>query len=57
MHSLLNVIMPDPIKELVKSVTTTKGGQWIQKKELRIMESDIKKNRKFHARATTVRFY
>ncbi|MBK8626306.1 MAG: hypothetical protein IPN86_12295 [Saprospiraceae bacterium] len=57
MRSLLNVLMPDPIKGLVKSVTETKGGQWVQKKELRMIESEIKKSRSLHPRATTARFY
>ena len=32
MLNIINNILPDPIKELLKDVTVTQGGQWIEKK-------------------------
>jgi hypothetical protein len=46
MFKLLNNLVGSPVKELVKEITLHQGGQWIEKKELRIQEA--KENSKLH---------
>ena len=57
MLNIINNILPDPIKELLKDVTVTQGGQWIEKKELRIAEANRKIGKHFNPKAARTRSF
>lgn len=57
MLSLLNDIVSNPIKDLVKGITNHQGGQWVEKKELREKEAQYKVARKFNPKAARTRSF
>lgn len=57
MFDLINNIVTSPVKELVKSVTTSQGGIWVEKKELRNKEAQIKSSKKFNPKASRTRSF
>lgn len=51
MLELLKNVTTSPLKDLIKGITENQGGQWIQKKELRVKESELKRARKYNMKA------
>lgn len=45
------------IVDLVKDLTITQGGQWIEKKELRNKEACLKTSKKFNPKAARTRSF
>jgi hypothetical protein len=43
MLKLIKNVTTSPLKDLIKGITENQGGQWVQKKELRIKESEFKR--------------
>lgn len=49
--------MTSPVKELVKSIATSQGGIWVEKKELRAKEAQIKSSKRFNPKASRTRSF
>lgn len=57
MLSLLNDIVSNPIKQLVKDITAYQGGHWIEKKELRNKEAQNKVAKRFNPKSARTRSF
>ncbi len=57
MFNIINHFVPDQVKDFFKDVTVTQGGQWIEKKELRIAEANLKTSKKFNPKAARTRSF
>ncbi len=57
MFTVIKNLVPDQIKELLKDVTSTKGGQWIEKKEMRMTEANVKAGVRFNPKTARTRSF
>jgi hypothetical protein len=57
MFTLLKSIVPDQVKELLKDVASTQGGQWVEKKEMRMAEANHKAGVRFNPKTARTRSF
>ena len=57
MFKLINNFVSSPVKELVKEITLHQGGQWVEKKELRIKEAKEKSKLHFNPKTARTRSF
>jgi len=57
MIKILKNIVPNQIKDLVKEISETQGGHWVEKKEVRIQEANEKDSTKFNPKAARTRSF
>ncbi len=57
MINIINNILPEQIKELLKDVTATQGGHWVEKKELRVAEANRKIGKHFNPKSARTRSF
>lgn len=57
MFSLVNQMIPEQVKDLVRSITENQGGQWVEKKELRKAEASRKSKLKFNPKTSRTKSY
>ncbi len=57
MFTLIKSIVPDQVKELLKDVTSAQGGQWIEKKEMRMAEANKKAGVQFNPKTARTRSF
>ncbi len=50
-------IVQQQILDLVKDITETQGGQWVEKKEVRKNEAGVKNSLKFNPKASRTRSF
>lgn len=57
MLSIINNVITEQVKDLVKEITKTLGGHWVDKKELRISESESKSYKEFNPKSARTRSF
>ncbi|MFZ1751474.1 MAG: hypothetical protein WAU01_14840 [Saprospiraceae bacterium] len=57
MLNIINIIVPTQIKGLVKDITASQGGQWVEKKELRQNEANKINSSEFNPKASRTRSF
>ncbi len=57
MLNIINNILPVQVKDLLKDATATQGGQWVEKKELRIAEANRKIGKHFNPKSARTRSF
>lgn len=57
MLNIINNILPDQVKGLIKDVTANQGGQWVEKKELRVAEANRKIGNHFNPKSARTRSF
>lgn len=57
MIDIINNAIPEQVKELVKEITETQGGQWVEKKELRVSEAEKLENKEFNPKTARTRSF
>lgn len=57
MFTLIKSVVPDQVKEILKDVTSAQGGQWIEKKEMRMAEANNKAGLRFNPKTARTRSF
>ena len=57
MIKILKSIVPNQVKDLVKEISETQGGHWVEKKEVRMREANEKDLVKFNPKASRTRSF
>ena len=57
MIDIINSVIPEQVKDLVKEITETQGGQWVERKELRISEAEKLEKNEFNPKAVRTRSF
>jgi hypothetical protein len=57
MLNIISNLLPVQVKELLKDATATQGGDWVQKKKLRIAEANRKIGKTFNPKSARTRSF